>query len=93
MPPTPPYLIFGFDVDRANPAAGAIIHDAYMHLPPIPGLGSLGVDGVFLLPVRPSWAYQAFEQVAAALAETDVRHGRVLRWFVQLCGTGDFAGG
>jgi hypothetical protein len=91
--PNAPYIVFGFDVDRADPNCDAIIASAQSTLPPIVGIGSLGVASVFLVEVPPSHADEAFEQIAHALWTVDQDNGRSLRWFVQLCGTADFAGG
>ncbi len=91
--PTSPYIIFGFDVDPADPNCDAISAIAHSSIPPITGIGSLGVAGVFLVEIPPSQAEKVFGQIARALWNVDQENGRVLRWFVQLCGTADFAGG
>jgi hypothetical protein len=91
--PSAPYIVFGFDVDRADPNCETITERAQSALPPIVGIGSLGVGGVYLVEVPPSQAYKAFGQISKALWSVDQANGSVLRWFVQLCGTEDFAGG
>ena len=91
--PTAPYIVFGFDVDAADPNCNAIIANAQSNLPPVTGIGSLGVASVFLVEIPPSQAQEVFRQIARALWRVDKDSGQVLRWFVQLCGTADFAGG
>ncbi len=91
--PNAPYIIFAFDVDPADPNAAAITGSVQAALPPVPGIGSLGVEGVFLVEVPPSQADNVFAQIAHALWSVDQANGLALRWFAQLCGTAEFAGG
>jgi hypothetical protein len=90
--PKPPYLLFGFDVDPADPNGPAIIAAVHAGFPPLPGISSLGVENVFLVEVAPSKAAQIFHLVANFLF-TEGNSTPALRWFVQLCGTADFAAG
>lgn len=91
--PKAPYVIFGFDVDPADPNGAAIIQRVQAALPPMPGLGSVGVENVFFVEAAPSQAYKCYEDIARVLWAEDKANGGALRWFVQLCGTADFAGG
>ena len=90
--PTAPYLLFGFDVDPADPNAPLIIQQVHNGFPPLMGIGSLGVENVFLAEVPASQAANAFHVVAHYLFQQGQAIPE-LRWFVQLCGTPDIAMG
>jgi hypothetical protein len=90
--PTAPYLIFGFDVDPSDPAATPIIKQVHDAFPLVPGIGSLGVENVYLVEVAPSQAFAAYHTVAHYLWQQG-QAVPALRWFAQLCGNADIAMG
>jgi hypothetical protein len=93
MPPNPPYLLFGFDVDPSDPSAADIIRDVEHDFPLTAGIVSLGVEHLFLVEVQPSQMTAKLRQVNSYLVQKDEAHAGVLRWMVQLCRSSEIGSG
>ncbi|MDQ6827260.1 MAG: hypothetical protein M3081_00155 [Gemmatimonadota bacterium] len=91
---TAPYLLFGFDVDPANPNCSAIIADVEKDFPSSVSAvapTSLGVANVFAVEVPPSQMNARFQKLSAYLRGKNVTHTGAIRWFVQLCHTNELS--
>lgn len=93
MPLKPPYLLLGFDVDPADPNAGAIIDDVGENLPVEAPLTALGIANMFLVEVPKSKALAVLSTVGAYLRQKDQEHANALRWVVQLCRADEISNG
>ena len=91
--PTAPYLIFGIDVDHNGPNVAAILACVHDSFPITSGIGSLGLDNVYLVEVPGPQATAVFTSVSAHLANCDRIWNGQLRWFVQLCQSAQLSGG
>lgn len=89
--PAAPYLLFGFDVDRNDPNAAAILRDVESRFPISTGVGPTGVANTYLVELPASQAPAVYRRVANYLYDCDRAVGGRLNWFVQLCRTPEYA--
>lgn len=93
MPLRPPYLLFAFDVDPADPNAERIIDEVQRDFPITTQFTSLGVENLYVAEVPQSQMTARLREVGFYLAQKDQLFGGVLRWMVQLCRSSEIGSG
>jgi hypothetical protein len=91
--PNAPYLLIGFDVDRADPNAAAIIADVENNFPDIGIPLPAGVANTYIIEVGAAVAIGRLRTIVNYLRQRDAAHSGALRWFAQLCRSADLGVG
>lgn len=82
--PTPPFVLFGFDVNQAEPLAASIIDDVQRNFPFFGNVFSGGPDGMFAIETSELKMIQVRNGIITYLASKDQEHAGKLRFCVFL---------